>query len=329
MNKRDLVLSLLDPAAAPEHVPAAFFLHFDEPHHFGQAAVEKHLEYFRATDMDFVKIQYERTFPKIPEIQRPQDWAKMPFYGLDFYAPQLAAVEGLVKAAKREALIIQTLYSPFMCAGHTTSDELVTAHIIEDPQAVNRGMRVITDSLMGFVRECIRLGVDGFYMSTQGGEAARFPTPFGGGSLRYPARALFDISVRPFDLELMREANANSIFNILHVCDYRLPYDDYAPYVEYPGQIVNASLELTSGRTTPQEVEALFGRTFMGGLDRLGILATGIPAQARDAAKSVLQTAPECFLLAADCTVPSTTPWENLRAAIDAAHAFRPHGKEA
>jgi hypothetical protein len=28
-------------------------------------------------------------------------------------------------------------------------------------------------------------------------------------------------------------------------------------------------------------------------------------------------------VLAADCTVPSDTPWENLRAAVDAAHARR------
>jgi uroporphyrinogen decarboxylase len=313
MNKRDLVLSLLDPASVPERTPAAFFLHFDPADHFGQASVEKHLEYFRATDMDFIKIQYERNFPKIEAIQRPEDWFKMPAYGLDFFEPQLKAVEGLVQAAKAEALVLVTLYSPFMCAGQTTSDELVTAHIKEDPEAVIRGMEVITSSLMRFVKECIRLGVDGFYMSTQGGEAGRFPD-----------RKLFDECVRPFDLDLMLEADASCIFNVLHVCDYRLPYSDLTPYVDYPGQIVNASLELTSGRTTPQEVAALFDRPFMGGLDRLAILATGSPTQAKTAAEAVLQSAPERFVLAADCTVPSTTPWGNLRAAIDAAHARVP-----
>jgi hypothetical protein len=35
----------------------------------------------------------------------------------------------------------------------------------------------------------------------------------------------------------------------------------------------------------------------------------------------VLKTAPDRFILAADCTVPSETPWDNLLAAIDAAHA--------
>ena len=58
MNKRDLVLSLLDKDRKQEIIPAAFFLHFDEVYHRGQAAIDKHLEFFRYTDMDFVKIQY-------------------------------------------------------------------------------------------------------------------------------------------------------------------------------------------------------------------------------------------------------------------------------
>jgi len=42
MNKRDWVLSLLDRDKKQEVIPAAFFLHFDEVYHRGQAAIEKH-----------------------------------------------------------------------------------------------------------------------------------------------------------------------------------------------------------------------------------------------------------------------------------------------
>ena len=83
--------------------------------------MEKHLEYFRFTGMDLVKIQYEKTFPPIAEIKKPEDWAKIPFYKLDFYQPQLETVKGLVREAKKEALVLVTLYSPFMCAGHTAT----------------------------------------------------------------------------------------------------------------------------------------------------------------------------------------------------------------
>jgi hypothetical protein len=126
MNKRDVMFSLLEDNTQPPYVPAAFFLHFPPGFQEGQAAIEKHLEFFHYTGMDFVKIQYERPFPPIPSIQRPEDWAKMPRYGRDFYEGQLNVVDGLVKAAKHEAVIVVTLYSPYMSAGHTTSDALLT-----------------------------------------------------------------------------------------------------------------------------------------------------------------------------------------------------------
>jgi uroporphyrinogen decarboxylase len=308
INKRDAVLGLLDGTQTPGYVPAAFFLHFDPLYHRGQAAVDKHLEYFRYTGMDFVKIQYELTFPRMEEIQRPADWARIPLYGLDFFEPQLRVVEGLVKAAKPEALVILTLYSPFMCAGQVAGD-VVATHIQENPEQVKRGMETITASLMGFVKECIRLGLDGFYASTQGGEVGRFSD-----------RALFDACIRPYDLALMEEIDRSCIFNILHICDYHLPYSSLEPYLDYPGHVVNASLELTGGKISAREVARMFGRPFMGGMERKGVLATGSPAEVRQAAMEALSDAPERFILAADCTVPSNTPWDNLRAAIDTAH---------
>lgn len=309
MNKREAVLSLLDPKQLPSYTPAAFFLHFDPAFHRGQAAVEKHLEYFRHTGMDFVKIQFENNFPAQPQIQRPEDWAKMPLYGIDFYEGQLKAVEGLVKAAKKEAVIVQTLYSPFMGAAHATSNELLTRHILENPQAVKRGMEIITASMLGFIKACAKLGLDGFYASTQGGEAARFP-----------GRSLFDACVRPYDLTLMQEADRSFEFNILHLCDYHLPYDSLSYYLDYPGQIINCSLELTTGKISAQDVARQFNRPYMGGLDRTGVLATGTKEQIKAEVERVFQDAPERFILAADCTVPNTTPWDNLKSAIDLAH---------
>jgi uroporphyrinogen decarboxylase len=61
----------------------------------------------------------------------------------------------------------------------------------------------------------------------------------------------------------------------------------------------------------------------MGGIDRKGPLATGSEEDARRVAREVLAEAPDQFILGADCTVPGTTPWENLRAAIDEAHRAR------
>ena len=308
MNKRDLLLSLLDVSYTPRVVPAAFFLHFDPAFHRGQAAIDKHLEYFRYTDMDLLKIQFENPFPRL-EITKPRDWDKVPVYDLGFFEAPLKVVEGLVKAAGRDALVLVTLYSPFMLACQTAGAETVVRHAQEDPKAFTRGISVLTEGLLGFVKECVRLGLDGFYSSTQGGESGRFSQP-----------DAFTECVRPYDLAVMTEINNRCRFNILHVCDYHLPYTDLAPYIGYPGHVVNASLDLTGGTISSKEVSRMFKRPFMGGLRRTGVIANGSPDAIRGAVREALRDAPERFILAADCTVPSETPWENIRLAIKTAH---------
>ena len=83
----------------------------------------------------------------------------------------------LVKTSKKDALILMTLYSPFMCAGHCATAPVLQRHLEEDPAAVKRGLDILTESQLIFVRACIKAGVDGFYMSTQGSEAKQFTNP--------------------------------------------------------------------------------------------------------------------------------------------------------
>lgn len=312
MTKRELIRSILDPGRPQQRIPAAFFMHFDPAFHEGRAAVEKHLEFFRFTDMDFVKIQYERKFPRM-EIANPEDWSRVPRLDRSFFAPLLEAVAGLVEEASAEACVVMTLYSPFMCAGHIGGRETLVQHIREDPAAVNAGLEIVTQSLMVFVQECIRLGVDGFYHSTQGGEAGLLPEPI-----------LFDAVVRPWDLLLMEEIARRCEFNILHVCDYHGPYDDITRFVSYPGHIVNVNPHVGGSEIEMEEISRMFDRPFFGGLDRKGVLATGTEAEIRQEVRNVLARKPTRFLLGADCTLPPGTPWENLRIAIEEAHAWRP-----
>lgn len=309
MNKRERLLNLLSGETVPDGVPAAFFLHFPRECHAGQAAIDKHVEYFRHTGMDFSKIQYEFPFPHRPEIQTPDDWHKMPSYGREFYQAQLAVVEGMVQAAQGEALVVQTLYSPFMSAGHTTSDRTITEHLIADPEKVKPGLETITDSILWFVRECIKLGVDGFYASTQGGEADRFAD-----------RSLFERYVKPYDLAVMEEIDRSCPFNILHVCDYVSGYDDWTPFLDYPGDVVNSPLRWGDKTMTPKEMSDVFGRPYMGGLDRHGTIVTGTMQEIKDEVRALLADAPKRFILGADCTLPGDIDWDRIRSAIEVAH---------
>ncbi len=311
MNKREALLDLIHGGSSLDYTPAAFFMHFDAAHHTGQAAVDKHLEYFRATGMDFVKIQYEQHLPPGSPITKAEDWAQMPLYPESFFEPTHDLVKGLVKAAHDEALVVMTLYSPFMLAMQLARGVDVAQHLRDNPDAVAKGLATMVENELNLVRGCIRAGADGFYVSTQGGETFRFGD-----------EDFFSRYIKPTDLAVW-DAIKDRAFNILHVCDYTGGYDDLTPFLDYPGHVVNSSLTVGERTLTPTEIAQMFDRPFMGGLERKGVIATGSAVEIRAAVRDVLAQAPERFILGADCTIPSETPWANLKAAIDAAHEHR------
>jgi len=311
MRRRDNLLNLIHNPSGSEHVPAAFFMHFDAAHHQGQAAIDKHLEFFHQTGMDFVKIQYEQTRPPCPPIRKPEDWMHVPLVGEDFFEPTIRLVEDLVKAAGQEALVVMTVYSPFMWATHLDQAGLIGDHLQENPQAVSQGLEIMTENVLRLVRGCKQAGVDGFYVSTQGGEAFRFPNT-----------QIFRKYIKPTDLAVWAEIQACP-FNILHICDYDGGYADLTPFLDYPGTVVNSSLKLGDRTLSATEASDLFKRPFMGGLERKGLIATGSPESIRLTVEKLLMQVPDRFILAADCTVPSETPWDHLKTAINAAHQFR------
>jgi uroporphyrinogen decarboxylase len=165
-NKRERMLGWLASQGTPNYTPAAFFLHFGNDYKAGSAAAKRHLEFFHYTDMDFLKIQFEQSYSRQEFLQKPADWSKLKLARLDFYEPLLQTVRELVKAEKKNSLILMTLYSPFMGAGQCATAPVLLRHLEENPEAVKKGLEILTESQLLFVRACIKEGVDGFYTST-------------------------------------------------------------------------------------------------------------------------------------------------------------------
>jgi uroporphyrinogen decarboxylase len=310
-SKRDLMEAVLNMEAKPGYVPAGFFMHFGVK---GDAAVKAHLDHFRGSGMDFVKIQLdEQAWPKDTPVEKPEDWAKIPIRGEKWWEPTLYLLKALIKEARPEALIIQTLFSPYQMAKQAIPSKLLLEHSRQDAEAVCRGMENIALSIMNMAQAAARLGVDGFYACTQGGETNRFAD-----------RALFQRVVKTYDMLLYKEISQLVPYNITHICDYDGSYEDFTPrFRDYPGQVINVPLEADHKPLTLSQAASLFKRPVMGGLDRQGILVKGTPEEVKKATQAVLAEAPANVILGADCTVSLKTAPENLRMAIRTAHEFR------
>ena len=312
-NRRERILQVLDQSRPNEYVPAAFFLHFENK--LGRKAVEDHKAFYKATNMDFVKVFYEIAVPQI-EINSGKDWEKVPVYGEDFFAPQVAVIEDLAREYGAEAFILPTVYSPLALAHQTLGRGKDLKKLAEqDPVAFGKAIKNLSLSIENYLRLARKHGADGFYVSSQGGD---------GNSL---SPKIWQEQVRQWDKHVSEVANEIGEINILHICDYGTPFKNaealYA-FADYPASIINVPLNFSDGSSLNlKEAQQRFGRPIFGGLERLGVIAKGSIEEAKAAVDKVLENASPNFILGADCTVPGDTDWEKLRAVIDYAHTWR------
>lgn len=308
-NKRELVLSVLDQSKPNEYVPAAFFLHFDNK--LGAKAVQDHAEYIRSINTDLVKIQYEIVVPRL-EINDPEDWAKVPVYDAEFFEPQLSVIEDLAKEFKGDILILPTVYSPLMLLYATAGPDLQKV-ISKDPAAAEKAVANLTQSVINYITAARERGADGFYISTQ--------TYVDNDNVK--AAEKFNKLQRPYDRRVSEVADSIAPFNILHICGFTGNSVDVESYADYPGSVINLPTYVGDGHESLQHFYEVFRRPIFGGLNRLGAITGGTIEEAKAEVDKVLESAPRNFILGANCTVPSDTDYDKLRAIIDYAHSWR------
>lgn len=308
-NKREVMQQFFNGTLDKSYVPSAFFIHFGKDAKIGENAINAHLRYFLSTGMDFVKIQFEQGYGRI-KIEKAEDWDKIRPLPNDFFAPTLNVVKGIYDIAGTDAMVLPTVYSPFQMLIQTVGAKTVVAYADKEPERIKQALEYFTDALIGYVKACKQIGVDGFYTPTQGGEQKFYEVP-----------GFFDTFVKPYDLKVMKECNTDTKLNILHICDYEGSYDDLTRFTSYPGQIVNAPIEVNGKPFSLKDCERLFKRPVMGGLYRKGTILEGSKEQVAKEVKTLKHDlAGKRFILGADCTVLPKTPMDNIRTAIQTSH---------
>lgn len=305
-TRREIMQHFLDGKDYTNYVPTVFFMHF--PAGKGRDAVYYHVRHLNRTGVDLLKIQFEQYQPNFsPETIK--DWERIQPLPSDFYAPTVDVVREVLDIVGQETMVIPTVYSAFQTLRMQIGIPAVIRWAKENPEQVLRALRIYNDALLGFVKDCKDLGVDGFFMPTQGGENIYNEVP-----------DFFERFIRPFDMELMTECTEGTHCNILHICDWEGPYDDLSAFASYPGEIVNTPNYVGGQPFTPNDASNLFGRIVLGGLERKGVINKGTPEEVTVEVQKLLENRPRHYMLGSECTIDNRTSIENIRAAVRTAH---------
>ena len=313
MTKKERVLAVMQKKPA-DVVPAGFWFHY-KPDYTPAEMVAAHMELYRETDMDIIKIMQDYAYPVEGKITCAEDWYHIGVKGTD--SPEFAKMTEVIKGIRREAgddvLLFQTMFGPFKAASMAFGDDVLMKYSKEAPEAVQAGIRRIAGALEEWAKGYLEAGADGIYYSAQFGEVGRF------------TQEQWEALVKPFDLQILGVAEqAADKYNILHICGepeyaFKTWVDRFA---QYPADLVNWSVKdngysLEKGRET-------FHAAILGGMNNKGNILTG-PAEAieEEVSEILERFGTTGIMIGADCTIQGKNiRLDYIKAAIEAAHHY-------
>ncbi len=310
MTKRERVITALK-GGTPDRIPAGFWFHFLGEKAAGQAAIDAHIDYFRQCDCDFIKIMSDSYFDYASsiEINTTKDWYHLKPLGIEhpFYAGQIERAKAIADALKGEALVYYTVFAPFSSIRSGYGDAKVMQMLKEDPEAILHALDVITEDTKMFMKALFDAGVDGIYYSVQGGEKNRFSVED------------YRKYVTPSDVAALDYANTLGELNILHCCGWAGDANNVEDWKDYKAAAVNwatyvEKMDVPTGRKFFPNVNCI-----LGGLDntRAGVLYKGTDDEVKAEVRRLCEeNGPSGFILGADCSIQSDTPYERIKLAI-------------
>lgn len=307
-----------------DRVPVALWRHFPGDDQDPAKLAARTVEWQAQWDFDLVKFMPSGTYSvedwgaksvyegapngaraiAVPGLRAPEDWRRLP--RLDprkgVLGAQNAALATAAKAFRGAVPILQTVFSPLTTARKLAGEALL-AHLRSDPDAVEAGLRTITDASIDFGLAALEAGAHGFFLATQLATTDVLTTTE---YERFGAR---------FDLEFLKAMKSRTRLNMLHVHGENIMFDLMAGY---PVEMVNWHDRLTA--PTLRGALGRFAGALVGGVEERDLLVSGgegaVRAQVRDA---IEQTGGRRLIVGPGCVAAIAAPQQNIRAVIEEA----------
>ena len=307
-----------------DRVPVALWRHFPEDDQDPGKLAARSLEWQKKWDFDLVKFMPSGTYSvedwgaksvyegaangaravSVPGVRKAEEWRRLP--RLDPKKGVLGAQHAALSRAAMEwrgaVPVLQTVFSPLTTARKLAGDALLE-HLRKDPEALEAGLRIITDTTIDFALAALEAGAHGLFFATQLATTDVLNTPE------------YEKFGRKYDLEIFKAVQGKARVNMLHLHGENVMFDLLA---SYPVEMIN-----WHDRLTPPSLNGAMNKfkgALVGGVEERGLLATGdesaVRAQVREA---IAQTGGRRLMVGPGCVAAIAAPEQNIRAVIEEA----------
>ena len=299
MNKIERVTNALRGGEV-DRPPFSFWYHFGLQHQPGRKHAEAELDFYRAYDLDFLKVMSDYPFP-LPDgleaVATEEDWRRIEPIPPDSrcWTEQLSALSIINDRIGREAMFIETIFSPWTTARRIARSGSLAVARERYPNVVLAAMDAISTSLAGYATRVMAQGTAGIFLS------------LGAASDEVMTAKEYETWGRPFDLKIL-EAVREAPFNVLHIHGKRIHFDSL---LDYPVSALNWS----HFASAPSLVDgkARSGRTVLGGIDEAIASHVSTPEIADQVCDAIRQVGTRGLIVTPGCSVPTDTRERSLK----------------
>ncbi len=300
MNKIERVTGALKGEDV-DRPPFSFWYHFGLQHMPGDRHAAAEIDFYHAYEPDFLKVMNDYPYP-LPAgaeaVETEEDWKRIEVTRADHacWQDQLTALSLINEAIGKEALFIETIFSPWTTARRLARAGGLIEAVKRHPEVLLSAMEKIAESLASYAREAIARGAAGIFLSL-GAATADVMSP-----------EEYALWCRPFDLKIL-EAARGANFNVLHIHGSNIHFDSL---LDYPVSAINWSHFATS--PSLKEGRSLWGKTVLGGIDEAATYRLSAPEIMNQVTESIAERGSRGLIVTPGCSVPTDTPQRNLRA---------------
>ena len=316
MDKKTRLISAFDQKTV-DRVPVGFWFHFTGENMYGEKCIQSHLDYYLNSKVDYAKIMCDGYFrpPMDYGVKNASDWTKIKPVGKNspYIAEQLERAMRVNEVLAPDRCTFYNIFAPFSVI-RWCGEDMVMAHLKENPKAVMEGMKIIAEDVAELARLVIeKAGCTGIYFCVQGGEKDRFTFD--------EYREL----ITPSEMHVLNIANSVSDYNMLHCCGWAGDPNRLEVWQDYPVKAVNwavfiENMSLSEGK------QFFGGKTVVGGFDNRphGVLYSGTHDEVDSFAKKLVSDYVKAtgdnkgLVIGADCTIPADVDFNRFDWVVDA-----------
>lgn len=328
-DKRRLLMDAFD-CKETFKVPVGFWHHFvlgpdqfkaDQDASIRDRIVEGHRNYYRLVNPDMMKMMNEGFMGYPPFMDNPletgEDLLKIRCIGPDhpWITEQVKHVQRIIEQFDGEVMTFYNVFAPLQAIRikfdflDMTHDKFVYLAEHYPKELHDAGMEIQKDFVTLVQKLFTETDLDGIYYCVQNIQSPQY------------TRDMYRELIMPTEIEVLREANKYSRYNILHICGYERHTNDLTSYQDYEAGCYNWAQHTEKIPLT--EISRLFpGKCVLGGFNNNPgtLIDTGSDEELEAyTAQLIRENGYKGFILGADCSIPNDIDDRRIRVISDAA----------